>query len=109
MAYDEGLAEILREALADEPGITEKRMFGGLAFLRHGHMVCATYRDLGMIRVGKPNELEALALPHLRPMALTGRPMPGLVEIDPDGLADDALRDRLLAMAIAFVRDLPPK
>jgi hypothetical protein len=109
VAFDEGLAEILREALADEPGITEKRMFGGLAFLRHGHMVCGTYRELGMVRVGKPNEAEALALPHVRPMALTGRPMPGLVEVDADGLADDALRDRLLALALAFVRGLPPK
>ena len=109
MAYDEGMAEILREALADEPGIVEKRMFGGLAFMRHRHMVCGTYREVGMVRVGKPNEAEALALPHVRPMQLTGRPMPGLVEVDAEGLANDGLRDRLLALALGFVRALPPK
>lgn len=109
MAYDEGLAEILREALAEEDGLAERKMFGGLAFLRHGHMVCGTYRDLGMIRVGKPNEAEALALPHVRPMALTGRAMPGLVEVEAEGLADDALLARLLGMALGFVRGLPPK
>jgi TfoX/Sxy family transcriptional regulator of competence genes len=109
MVYDEGLAELLREALAGEPGIAEQKMFGGLGFLRYGHMVAGTYRDLGMVRVGKSNEAEALALPHVRPMALTGRPMPGLVEVDGEGMADDALLARLLALALDFVRSLPPK
>jgi TfoX/Sxy family transcriptional regulator of competence genes len=84
-------------------------MFGGLGFLRDGHMVAGTYRDLGMVRVGKPNEAEAFALPHVRPMALTGRPMPGFVEVDAEGLADDALVARLLALALDFVQSLPPK
>jgi TfoX/Sxy family transcriptional regulator of competence genes len=109
MAYDEGLAEILRAALADEPGISERKMFGGLAFLRHGHMVAGTYRDRGMVRVGKPNEAGVLTLAGVRPMALTGRPMPGLVEVGAEGLADDALLARLLALALDFVRSLPPK
>ena len=72
MAYDERLAATIREALAGRAGVNEKKMFGGLCFLLNGNMVCGTYRDGGMYRVGKPNEAAALALPHTRPMEMTG-------------------------------------
>lgn len=108
MAWDEGLAQLLRDDLAGEP-MVEKRMFGGLCFMRAGHMVCGVHRGGAMFRVGKPNEAAALAIPGARPMAFTGRPMPGMIECDDDTCADDARRGRLMALALAFVRGLPPK
>ena len=109
MAYDAGHAELMRGDLADLTGLDEKRMFGGIAFLRHGHMICGVHKDGAMYRVGKAAEAEALALPGARPMAFTGRPMAGFVELGDDGLADDDTRARLSALALAYVATLPPK
>ncbi len=109
MAYEEGLAELIRGDLADEPGFSEKKMFGGLCFLRYGHMVGGVVRDTGMFRVGKTNEGAALAMPGVRPMMFTGRPMSGIVEADAEAVDDDARRGELLSLALTFVRTLPPK
>jgi TfoX/Sxy family transcriptional regulator of competence genes len=109
MPYDEGLAQVIREALAERPGITEKKMFGGLCFLMNGNMLCGVYREGGMYRVGEEQADAALALPHVRPMAMTGRAMPGLVDVDAETFTDAVLRDRLMGMARAFVGALPPK
>jgi hypothetical protein len=109
MAYDEGLAQTFRDALADRSGVSERKMFGGLCFMLNGNMLCGTYRDGGMYRVGKGNEAAALALPHVRPMTMTGRPMPGLVDVDRIAIDDDVLRDKLMRLALDFVEALPPK
>jgi TfoX/Sxy family transcriptional regulator of competence genes len=109
MAYDEGLAQKFRDALAERTGISERKMFGGLCFMLDGNMLCGTYRDRGMVRVGKANAEAALALPHTRPMAMTGRAMPGLVEIDREAILDPGLRERLIGLALDFVGSLPPK
>jgi TfoX/Sxy family transcriptional regulator of competence genes len=109
MAYDETLAAALRGALAGEGAVSERRMFGGLCFMLGGHMVAGTFRDRGMVRIGKPNEAEALALPHTAPMSMAGRPMPGIVEVEAAAVLDPAIRERLLALAVGFVRGLPPK
>jgi hypothetical protein len=109
MAYDEGLAQTFRDALADRSGVSERKMFGGLCFMLNGNMLCGTYRDGGMYRVGKGNEAAALALPHVRPMTMTGRPMPGLVDASRPAIEDPALRDRLLRLALDFVENLPAK
>jgi len=109
MAHDERLADELRAALGDRPGVSERRMFGGLCLLLHGNMLCGTFRDGGMYRVGKPNEAAALELPHTRPMVLGGRRMGGLVEVDAEAIVDPELRSRLLDLAIGFVSRLPPK
>ena len=109
MAYDEGLAELLRTDLADMPGIVEKRMFGGLCFMKDGHMLCGVHRDGGMFRVGKPRESEALMVEGATPMQFTGRPMGGLVDATDDAMADDTRRARLLALALRNVEELGPK
>ncbi|MCU0904204.1 MAG: TfoX/Sxy family protein [Tabrizicola sp.] len=108
MAYDPGLAQTLRDALADHP-ITEKKMFGGLAFLLHGHMVCGVHKGGAMVRVGKDHYTAALALPGVAPMMFTGKPMVAMVDVADDAVDDDALRGTLLGMALATVRVLPPK
>ena len=111
MAVDDGLVAMLRDDLTAEAGISEKRMFGGLCFLKDGHMIAAVHGSGGaMFRVGKATEKEALAIDGAAPMEMTGRRMGGFVDVrDPDALADDARRGVWLAMALAHAGTLPPK
>ncbi len=109
MAYDEGIAEIIRDDLSDRSGIVEKKMFGGLCFMMDGNMLCGTYRDGGMYRVGERNEAAALDLPEVRQMDFTGRPMKGFVLCGGGTFANDDLRRTLLGLALDFVGAMPPK
>ena len=109
MAYDEGLAELMRSDLADEPGVTEKKMFGGLCFLKDGNMICGVHRSGGMARVGKLREAEALQLSGIAPLSFTGRKMGGMVDVPEEVLADDARRAEIVALALDYARSLPPK
>lgn len=109
MAYDEGLAELMRSDLADIAGITEKKMFGGLCFMLDGNMVGGVHTDFGMLRVGKERMEAARAVPGTGPMAFTGRPMGGFVQLTADAMADDGRRRQVLAMALENARSLPPK
>lgn len=108
MAWDEGLAQLMRDDLAGEP-VTEQKMFGGLAFMRAGHMVCGIHKGGAMFRVGKPNAAAALAVPGAGPMMFTGKPMAGMIDLSDDATADDRRRGRLMALALGFVKSLPPK
>ncbi len=108
MVYDPGLAQTFRDALAGLP-VVEKTMFGGLAFLLHGHMVCGVHKGGAMVRVGKAGHQAALALPGVAPMMFTGKPMVAMVDVSDDTVADDGLRGQLLALALATVQALPPK
>lgn len=109
MAYDPGLAQLLRDELGPREDITEKRMFGGIAFLLAGHMVCGVHPGGAMFRVGKAAEAEARAIEGAGPMMFTGRPMGGMIDVTPDGLADDDSRARWMALALAHAQSLPPK
>lgn len=109
MAYDEGLAEILRGDLEGMGGIKEKRMFGGLVFLLDGNMLCGVHPGGGMFRVGKDNEAAALAVPGAEPMAFTGRRMGGFIDVSDELLSDDNRRATLLRLALDHARGLPPK
>ena len=108
MAWDPGLAQVLRDDLADLP-IVEKKMFGGLAFLWHGHMVCGVHKGGAMFRVGKDHYAHALAIAGVSPMAFTGKPMTGMVECNDAACIDDQRRGQLMTMALDCVRALPPK
>lgn len=109
MAYDEGLAEILRGDLADRERVDEKRMFGGLCFMLDGHMLCGVHEGGGMFRVGKEREAAALDIEGVSEMAFTGRKMGGLVDVTDEALSDDARRGQLMALALENVRSLPPR
>lgn len=109
MARDEGLEELLREDLKLEPGLTEKSMFGGRAWLLRGNLLCGA-RDDGMLaRLGKDNDGWALAMEHIAPMIMRGRRMHGWVRAGPEAFGDDAVRRKILNAALAYVRSLPAK
>lgn len=109
MAYDEGIYELLKDDLSATHGLSEKRMFGGIAFMLNGNMLCGVHKDGAMYRVGKVNEAAALALPGAEPMAFTGRRMGGFIEAGPDAMADDDTRGDLLRLALEYVASLPAK
>jgi hypothetical protein len=110
MAYDAVLAEELRELLADEPGITEQRMFGGLAFLHRGRLAVAASHTGGLlVRVAPGDAAGYLAQPHVEPMEMRERPMPGWLRIEPPGLRDHGAVAGWVERSLAFVRTLPPR
>jgi TfoX/Sxy family transcriptional regulator of competence genes len=106
MAYDEGLAERIRCSLADERGITEKKMFGGIAFLVRGKMFVGVVKNDLMVRVGPDRFEEALKKPAARPMDFTGRPMAGYVYVAPDGTTSDAVLDHWIQRGLRFASTL---
>lgn len=108
MAYDETLAARVRDILAPDPGLSERKMFGGLCFLLHGHMVCGIVGDTLMLRLNESLASEALLKPHVREMDFTGRPMRSMVYVDPPGLRGRALRT-WVELAAGHARSLPPK
>jgi TfoX/Sxy family transcriptional regulator of competence genes len=108
MAYDEKLAERIREALAQTPGVTEKKMFGGIAFMVGGHMACGVVHEDLMLRLGPDGAADALTRPHVRQMDFTGRPMTGMVYVAPAGVRGRALQEWVRAAA-AHAAAQPPK
>jgi TfoX/Sxy family transcriptional regulator of competence genes len=107
MAFDEGLAQRVREALEGEAGVTERRMFGGLAFLLDGKMFVGISGSRLMARVGAERYQDALALPHVREMDFTGKPMKGYVYIDPPGLTEDQDLKAWVRWCASHVAGLP--
>lgn len=109
MAYDEALADRIRSALAGEPGITEKKMFGGIAFLRHGLMFVGVSGTSLMARVGRESYPASLKREHVREMDFTGRPMQGYVFVDAQGIKTNEQLGFWLQLCKDFVATLPPK
>ena len=108
MAADEELAGRIRVALLGAGTVREVRMFGGLCFMLNGNMVAGTSKRGLLVRVGKDQQPSALARPGAKRMEMTGRPMEGYIFVDPPPSDDRSLQD-WLALAVAFVKTLPPK
>jgi TfoX/Sxy family transcriptional regulator of competence genes len=109
MAFDESLAARVRKALGRRKGITERKMFGGLAFLLNGNMCCGVLNDLLVLRLGKEGTSEALREPHTRRMDFTGKPSSNMVYVAVEGYASEpALRD-WIGRAVSFTLSLPAK
>jgi TfoX/Sxy family transcriptional regulator of competence genes len=109
MSFDEGLAQRVRAVLAPRAHVTERAMFGGLAFLLDGKMVVGISGAKLMARVGRERYDDALALPHVREMTFTGRPMKGYVYVDPPGLENDRDLVAWVSWCADHVAALPPK
>jgi TfoX/Sxy family transcriptional regulator of competence genes len=110
MAYDEDLANRLREQFADEAGVTEKAMFGGLAFLLNGNMTVAASGQGGLlVRVDPDATDEAVARPHASIAVMRGREMPGWVRVASEGVRTKRQLKPWVRRSLDFVRTLPPK
>jgi TfoX/Sxy family transcriptional regulator of competence genes len=104
--FDEGLAQRIREHVEEAPGVSEKRMFGGLAFLVNGNMAVGVVKSELMVRVGPDEHAAALREPHARPMDFTGRPMKGFVFVAEAGVEDDDALARWVRRGVLFAASL---
>jgi TfoX/Sxy family transcriptional regulator of competence genes len=110
MAYDEDLAERIRELLATTAGVDEKRMFGGLAFLVHGHMAVCVSRQGGlMVRVPPEDTATLLARAHVEPMVMAGRETRGWIRVAAAGLPTKRHLQPWVNRGVAYAATLPPK
>ncbi|MCQ3830900.1 MULTISPECIES: TfoX/Sxy family protein [Microbulbifer] len=107
MSYSEELVEKVREVLQEEDGLSEKQMFGGLAFMLNGNMACGVVGEELMVRVGPDNYQAALGERYTRPMDFTGRPLKGMVYVEEDAIAADL--DGWVTRGVEFAGTLPPK
>jgi TfoX/Sxy family transcriptional regulator of competence genes len=107
MAFDTNLAQRVRDVLGGRAGISERRMFGGLAFLVDGKMFIGIRNDSLMARVGAERHADALAMPGVRQMDFTGRPMKGYVYIDPPAIAEEQDLYAWVQWCVEYVARLP--
>ena len=109
MAFDTQLAERMRKLLGERPGLTEKKMFGGIGFMLHGNMCCGVHGQDMIVRLDPAQTDQALSKPHTRIFDLTGRPMKGWIQVQPEGLADDAALAEWIEQGVRFAASLPAK
>jgi TfoX/Sxy family transcriptional regulator of competence genes len=110
VAYDEDLANRIRELLADESGVTEKKMFGGLAFLIGGNMAVSASGQGGLLLRVDPDEGDALvAKPHADLAVMRGRAMPGWLRVQPEGLKNKRQLEGWVSRGVAYAKSLPAK
>jgi TfoX/Sxy family transcriptional regulator of competence genes len=110
MAYDEDLANRIRELIAANVGVTEQKMFGGLAFLIGGNMAVAASGQGGlMVRVDRDDTDALLAKPHAYPFEMRGREMKGWVRVDPEGVRTKRQLEPWVRRGVSYARSLPPK
>ncbi|WP_165235779.1 TfoX/Sxy family protein [Aquisphaera insulae] len=106
MAFSESLAARTRDLLVRDDRITEKKMFGGLAFLLRGKLLVGVFKDSLIVRLGPDRAAAALREPHVGVFDITGRPMKGWVIVEPEGLDRDADLEAWVRQAIEFVEAL---
>ena len=110
MAYEEDLANRIRELIAGEPDVTEKRMFGGLAFLVGDNMSVAASGQGGLMVRVDPEDTDALVTkPHAQPFEMRGRAMQGWLRVDTEGLRTKRQLEPWVRRGVAYARSLPPK
>ena len=109
MAYDEGLAQRVRELLDEKPGFVEKKMFGGICFLLRGNMACGIINEDLIVRVGSERYEASLKLPHTRKFDITGKPMKGWVMVSSEGYETDEDLFKWIQQGLHYTLSLPPK
>jgi TfoX/Sxy family transcriptional regulator of competence genes len=109
MAYDEALAKRIRAVVSDRPAVSEKKMFGGLAFMLNDYMFCGVQQDMLMARIGPDQYANSLKMPFVREMDFTGRPLKGYVYVLPEGIETERDLREWVDLCAEFVLTLPPK
>lgn len=109
MAFSEALATRVRALISDHPAYSERKMFGGLCCMIGGHMACGILGDDLMLRLDKGKVADLLAEPHTRPMDFTGRPMPSMLFVGPEGTRSSVQLRRWVDRAREHAEGLPPK
>jgi hypothetical protein len=110
VAYDEDLANRIRELIAGETGVEEMRMFGGLAFLIAGNMSVSVSGQGGLLLRCEPDETDALAAkPYARRFEMRGRVMDGWLRVDAEGVRTKRQLERWVARGVSYARSLPAK
>lgn len=109
MAYDEHVADRVRQILRVRTGISERKMFGGLAFMFDDHMFIGILGSTLMVRIGLVEYSEALSMPHVREMDFTGKPMKGYVFVEPAGFVSDDALEYWASKGYQLAASLPPK
>lgn len=109
MAYDEGLAQRVREVLTSSPGFSEKKMFGGVGFMLQGNIACGVFKHELMVRVGPEGYSEALKRPYVRLFDMVGRPMKGWVAVGQQGLASHEDLQNWVGLGTQYALSLPAK
>ena len=109
MAFNEGLAERIRQGLARRKGIEEKKMFGGVGFLLNGNLLVGIWKDSLCVRLGPEQAEKALPEPHVKEFDITGRPMRNWVLVGPEGIQNDEQLSAWIGRAVKFVGALPAK
>ena len=109
MPYDETLAARVRALIGARDAVTERKMFGGVAWMIHGNLACCVLREELMVRVDPEEKARALAEPHVRPFDMAGRPMRGFVVVGTDGLATQTALGAWVDAGADYAASLPPK
>jgi TfoX/Sxy family transcriptional regulator of competence genes len=110
VAYDEDLANRIRELVSNESGVTEKKMFGGLAFLINGNMSVSASGQGGLLLRVEPDQTDKLSeQKHAEPFVMRGRAMRGWLRVAPDGLRAKRDLERWVSRGVAYARSLPAK
>ena len=109
MAFNEALAERIRQRLARRKNVEEKKMFGGVGFLLNGNLLVGVWKDSLCVRLGPDQAEAALLEPHVKKFDITGRPMKGWVLVEPKGVEDAGRVKAWIQRAVKFVGKLPAK
>ena len=109
MAYDEALADRIRDLLAARAEVSERKMFGGIAWMVAGNMACGVLGDELIVRLAPEEADKALAEPHTREFDFTGRPMRNIVMVGPEAIATDEELAGWVDAGADFAASLPPK
>ncbi len=109
MAYDQELTSRMRAVLYGSPGVTERKMFGGVAFMINGNLACGVQGEGIIVRVGQAAHEAAMQKPHVHVFDFSGKPMKGWVVVDSEGVASDSELSAWVEAGKSYAGSLPPK
>jgi TfoX/Sxy family transcriptional regulator of competence genes len=109
MAYDENLVQRLRTHLDGVPGLTEKKMFGGVGFMVNGNMACGVHKQYFIARLSTEHYEQAMMKPHVKPFDITGRPMKGWIMVSAEGIGSEDDLKEWIQQGVTLARSLPWK